>query len=257
MPSIYALVDPETDSVRYVGKANRPEVRLINHLNEIGSTRKCRWVAALVKRGLGPRLIILEDVAEEVWQEAEVRWIVHFRSEGADLTNLTDGGEGLTNASIETREKLSLLRRMEWSDLRIRQAKLLILKSPERAAKISAALRGKPKSPKHIAKLLQNQPGRSLTEEHKAKIRVNSRGHRWSPEEIKALKSRNMGNQYGLGNISRKGQKQSLEECRKKSEAMKGVPKSPEHREKLRIAALRRWARERGETTNDNLPEGL
>ena len=37
----------------------------------------------------------------------EVLWIRELRQAGYVLTNMTDGGEGLSNPSIETREKLS------------------------------------------------------------------------------------------------------------------------------------------------------
>src|SRR5437660_1595370 len=103
MPSIYALCEPDTKAVRYVGKADSVKARLKNHKNEKRTTRKCRWLASLHRRGLAPVVILLEEVADDSWQTAERRWIAYFRERGCDLCNHTDGGEGLCGASEETR----------------------------------------------------------------------------------------------------------------------------------------------------------
>jgi hypothetical protein len=61
--------------------------------------------------------------------------------------------------------------------------------SPERCAKISAALKGKPKSPEHRAKLSATKSGKNhqffgkaLSPKHRAKISAANKGKQHSPE---------------------------------------------------------------------------
>lgn len=250
MVVIYALCDPETNQVRYVGKAKNIPKRLTAHRNEKGTTKKCRWLASLFNRNLEPKIRELEQVSEDYWQEAEIKWIAHFREAGCDLCNHTSGGEGLNSPSDETRKKMSDIQKARMRDP-VYLAKVF---TPERSAKISASLKGKEKSPEHIAKLRQNQPGREISEEHKAKISgAANKGHRWNKEEVAKIREMNRGNKYGLGNKSNTGRKLSEEQKSKISRAGKGKKKSPEHREKIRQAAIRRWAKQRG-TKNEVQP---
>jgi len=101
---IYALVDPDTDGVRYVGKADNPHKRLEIHLAgyEPRTTHKSNWIKSLLAQGKQPELMILEEVDAAAWQEAEKRWIAYFRKVGVSLTNTTDGGEGGATITQET-----------------------------------------------------------------------------------------------------------------------------------------------------------
>lgn len=107
---IYALNDPETGECRYVGKADTPAIRLLEHLQEIrkaGPNHRLHWIRLLMARGLKPILEILQEVPKTEWQLWERAWIKASRKIGMDLTNATDGGEGLSNPSPSTREKMS------------------------------------------------------------------------------------------------------------------------------------------------------
>ena len=89
---IYGLYDPDTDELRYVGKANNPKKRLKTHLYERGDRRPVNnWVKALVESGKAPVQRILETVPEDQWEEAERRLIAHYR-QTCKLLNLADGG---------------------------------------------------------------------------------------------------------------------------------------------------------------------
>ena len=101
---IYALVDPDTDGVRYVGKADDPYKRLERHLAgyEPRATHKSNWIKSLLAQGKQPELMILEEVGVAAWEEAEKRWIAYFRKVGVSLTNITDGGEGGATVTQET-----------------------------------------------------------------------------------------------------------------------------------------------------------
>lgn len=97
---IYGLVDPRTDELRYIGKTvRRPSHRLFTH-QWLARTSKRKshvqaWLANLLKDGREPEVVVIEIVPAGVdWVEAEQFWIAYFRMIGADLCNLTIGGDG-------------------------------------------------------------------------------------------------------------------------------------------------------------------
>lgn len=98
---IYTLEDP-TDSSQtiYVGYTINPEKRLKRHIEEATSNRPERsryrncWIRSLLNKGIMPNMIILEEVQDSDWQEAEMFYIAYFRSIGMKLCNDTDGGDG-------------------------------------------------------------------------------------------------------------------------------------------------------------------
>lgn len=95
--SIYALGDPRSGSIKYVGKSFDPYVRWLQHMEPSHSndgTPKSIWVNALLALGLEPDLIELETVPESQWGEAERRWVTKLRAEGHNLLNGTRGGPG-------------------------------------------------------------------------------------------------------------------------------------------------------------------
>jgi len=60
--SIYALIDPRDNAVRYIGCAIDTEERFKQHLKDRGNTPKCKWLAELRQCGLLPKLEVLEVV---------------------------------------------------------------------------------------------------------------------------------------------------------------------------------------------------
>lgn len=93
---IYALIDPRTKQIRYVGKSDNPHGRLVEHLREKGALDKNQWLYNLLREGQQPELRILEEVPLHppyLWQEREQWWIIHLRKQGAQLTNVVYGGE--------------------------------------------------------------------------------------------------------------------------------------------------------------------
>jgi group I intron endonuclease len=226
---IYALYDPRDGTLRYVGKSKNLARRMKNHRNEKGERRKNRWFRLLISLGLEPKIAVLEQVPETTWQERECWWIKHFRENGCDLLNHTDGGEGLNGASAETRAKMSASIKKRLSDPVFRAR----MYTKERALKISASLRGKKKSAEHTAKMRQNNTGRKLTEQHKAKIRLNARGHRWTKEDGKRIAQENLGNRYGIGNKSNTGRKSSEIKKLRIAEFQRGKPKTVLTRQRM------------------------
>ncbi len=189
--TIYGLKDPRNGNIRYVGKTkNRLCKRLWDHCKEIGETRKCRWVESLRRENFKPEMIVLDQVSEAEWERSEMFWIEYCRRSGFDLTNATSGGDGCHNPTQETREKMAVITRLRFSMPGAKDC----LRTPERRAKISAALTGIKRTAEHIAKLPQNKPGgRKLTTEQRQKISAGSH-HRIPAEwEIEALRKRNTG----------------------------------------------------------------
>lgn len=95
---IYALKDPRTDKIRYIGKANDPDERYRNHINKCRdkNTHKRNWINNLRQEKLKPILEVLEEVPIEQWKDYEKMYIKKYINEGCDLMNYTEGGDGAT-----------------------------------------------------------------------------------------------------------------------------------------------------------------
>lgn len=98
---IYALVCPETNMIRYVGKTNSLTKRLWEHVNDKHKSHKVSWIKSLRNKNLKPIIEVLEETENE--KEAyrwEIYWIEQLKVWGFDLCNLTGGGEGFSNVDI-------------------------------------------------------------------------------------------------------------------------------------------------------------
>lgn len=166
---IYTLSCPETLAVRYVGKTNDTRHRLAGHLSPKNTSKKtwsARWIKGLLDRGLKPVLNIIEEVKFEEWQEAERKWIKHYRDLGCKLCNLTDGGEGLVNPSEETKEKqrannkrnIAIYQTPEFR-AKVSKASKAMIRTPEHCRKISESKIGKKRSPETIKKISESRKG--------------------------------------------------------------------------------------------------
>lgn len=99
VPVIYALRDPRTGRIRYVGKTVDRESRIIDHISQARlnasrgrATRKEYWILQLDRLGLRPTVEVLEVVTCDTWEERERRWIAELRALGYELTNIAAGG---------------------------------------------------------------------------------------------------------------------------------------------------------------------
>lgn len=105
---IYVLKDPRDGAVRYVGKTTKTlKARLSQHKNRSSSsasTRSGRWINSLKVAGISP-LIEQIDEAFGGWAARECFWISFFRDAGANLTNLTDGGEGAPGLKMTSEQR--------------------------------------------------------------------------------------------------------------------------------------------------------
>lgn len=96
--NIYILIDPITNKVRYVGKANNITQRYRAHLNRARKHQihKKNWIEQLKKEGLKPIIEIIDIVPIDNWIFWEKYWISQFKTWGFDLINYTNGGDGCT-----------------------------------------------------------------------------------------------------------------------------------------------------------------
>jgi hypothetical protein len=90
---VYALRDPETLAVHYIGQTYDPLRRLANHQQPSTQSIAMRaWVGSLKERGLSPMLEILEMCSVDEASTIENRVIREHLLQGAPLINKNYGG---------------------------------------------------------------------------------------------------------------------------------------------------------------------
>ncbi len=233
--SIYRLRCPTTGETRYVGKTvNLLKQRLSEHLHDKRLNHRCNWIQSLIRQGLEPVIELIEVVpAGEDWQTRERYWIAYYREQGCDLTNATDGGEGLTGyaPSEETRKKLSQAKKGKKHSPehieKIRQANLGKNPSPQTIKSVRLANTGKKHSPEHREKLRQANLGRKLSPEHREKVRQSKLGKPRSQKTREKLRQANL------------GKKMSPEARKKIGQSQIGKTISPKHIEKIRQVSMK------------------
>lgn len=219
MQTVYLLSDPRGDAARYVGVTKDLKHRMAEHLST-GTRTWCKnWIKSLLAIGLRPVVSVLEIVPDHQREDAERAWILGFRQTGANLTNLTDGGEGCPG----------------------------MICTPEARAKISTANRGLKRSNETRSKMSKSFRGRKFSKE--ARVRMGAAGKRrarsWN--ELARLVTLNVGRKHSpqaranmsrgqMGNKNCLGHPHSLETRFKMSLSHRGRPKSEQHRAKLSLA---------------------
>lgn len=107
--TIYALTEGVDGSVRYVGKTSRYLFeRHKQHLREARKGRSLpvsRWLA----KQECSHIRAIEFVPDgQDWVARERYWIKYYRDAGANLLNLTDGGEGLSGHRFSKEHRASI-----------------------------------------------------------------------------------------------------------------------------------------------------
>lgn len=228
---IYALIDPVTREVRYIGKTTvKLNVRFTSHLRDTRPSWKLNWLTALRNAGLKPEIGILEsmdgDVSLQQWQEAERFWISYLRFLGAKLTNLTSGGEGLSGHVFtpDHRKKIG-------------DASRGIKRSPETCARMAESRKGV--SCEHLKKLSEGRKGKRLSEEHRKKLSGIWLGRKHSTETIARMSAAALGRKCSpetRANMSEAQKNRTSEHQEKLSASKRGKRLSPEHCAKLSAA---------------------
>lgn len=235
---IYALIDPRTQEVRYIGKANNPFDRLKGHLGEKKSnTHKYHWIETLKTELIVPILQILEVCDKVAWQEKEIYWIKFFKSIGSNLTNSTDGGDGYTEMSKEVREKISKLNRLnkgrkfsEERNRKIGEKTRIRFSNPEYRKRMGEIQKRIQQDPEFKKRKSESHKGKhNYSEEVKKKIGEQTRLRSSNPEYKKKMCA------------SQKGKHHLSDEAKRKvGESTRIRFKNPEYRKK-RAESIRRY----------------
>lgn len=108
---IYALHDPDSGDIRYVGKTTYadPSRRLKYHLRDSKYYRPSRD-RTLVQRWIGglsspPVLSVLSANPAEGLNACEIHWIAKLRAGGCLLMNITKGGAGASSRGHDSGRK--------------------------------------------------------------------------------------------------------------------------------------------------------
>lgn len=92
MHLVYALCDPRTGAIRYVGQSADIHRRYAQHLLQSADGRKKAWLEELKALNMLPTLVVLEsDIQAKQIFEREQYWIQQSLTQGWDLTNGTIG----------------------------------------------------------------------------------------------------------------------------------------------------------------------
>lgn len=91
--SVYALIDPLTDEVRYIGSSCNAKRRYIKHISDHDKSNlnKQAWIDGLKNQGMRPSLVILEDMLEKAQCLIRERHLIQlYVRKGANLTNMRE-----------------------------------------------------------------------------------------------------------------------------------------------------------------------
>jgi len=150
---VYALVDPRTDSVCYVGHTTQSlDKRLSNHMSAAKRSPDrpvCSWINELTEQGCSPLARVLEMIGPgSDWESIERGWIAHYRKVGW-LANLTDGGLGWSGHSHTADERRRIGLAQQGKTISVEQRRKLRASrigskiSDHARSKLSAALSGR------------------------------------------------------------------------------------------------------------------
>jgi group I intron endonuclease len=213
---IYTLYAFDGKGPRYCGHTMYPVKRFRAHKSERNKNYKCNWV-----KSVGPENIhmsILEITTPEKAPEREIFYIKKLKDMGFKLTNLTGGGEGLSNISPETRAKLSA-------------ASTGHTHTDATKAKLSAIGKGRTPSEEHRKNLSKALRGRVYSPETILKMSIAKKGKHLSPETCAKISEAGKRNTEHAGRFATGHDAWNT-----------GVPMTPEVRERLRVANIGRKA---------------
>lgn len=94
MSGIYALMDPTSGELRYIGKADCSDKRLKGHLRDARrrNTPVYAWIRKLLACGKTPEMVVIDEACSD-WKARERELIARARLSGYRLLNLADGGD--------------------------------------------------------------------------------------------------------------------------------------------------------------------
>lgn len=195
---IYALKEPDTGEIRYVGKTDNLQRRLSRHLTESrlrATHHRACWIRSLLSKGKAPIMEKIDEASETEWPMIEAAYIQFYLEEGCRLVNGTFGGGSGSELTVDARAKISAYNRQR-------------VFSQETRDRIAAKAKGRKHSAEAKAKMSLSRRGKQLGNK-------NGLGHRHSLETIKRMSESKLGNKFWVG------RKHSLETRAKMSAAGK------------------------------------
>lgn len=154
---VYALIDPCTLMIRYIGKSVNGMSRARWHFSASGregNTHRANWLKGLARDLLVPIVTVLDTSAlsRHGLDQLEIWWIAYGKAFGWPLTNMTDGGDGGYKAAFHwtsTPEGAIKIKEVtNRPEFRKRSSETKLgdlnpMKRPEARAKLRATLREK------------------------------------------------------------------------------------------------------------------
>lgn len=175
--TIYGLYDPrEPDAVRYIGFSAKPAQRLNAHIKEAqkstSNNHRLNWIRSLLAQEVMPSWRSLDEISSSLRDAAqrEIDLISHYRADGHNLTNGTNGGDGSVLWTPQMSSTRSVLSSRYWADEANRE------KHREAMKAVWASQRGDEwrETQREISR--QVQLGRRRTPETKEKMRLRKLG---------------------------------------------------------------------------------
>lgn len=221
---IYALCDPDTNDIRYIGKSINPKSRFYGHVQERQNTHKGNWIESLIRKEKVPVMKILEEATFDNWEDRERYYIKYYRELGCRLTNLASGGNHGYEHSSETIERISKPKNF----------------TPEQ--RIAMAERGRNMSLNRdiVEKRRKTMTGRTLSKETVNKISTANTGKKRSPEVVEKMRIASTGRKMTPENVEKLKEHTTFrkpEFIAKMSAALKGRVFTDEWRKKLSDSA--------------------
>ena len=104
---IYALADPDTGRIVYIGQSIDIKKRYSRHLSTVGiaNRRLCPWMLALRERGVRPKLLILCECARSELNDKECFHIEAAKAVGEAEFNISVGGKSRRRIYATGRKK--------------------------------------------------------------------------------------------------------------------------------------------------------
>lgn len=253
---VYEHWRPDTNCCFYVGKGHGDRAFRLNKRNRHHRhiTRK------LSELGLSVEVRIISDRMSEPDALAfEIERIKFWREAQGFLTNITDGGDGVSGLvhSDQSKELMRLKRKAqkvvhsEATRKKIAAANRIAhkgKKNPDHSARMT----GRRHSPEHRAKISAGNIGKVPSVETRQKISAANKGRIVSDEARAKMRAAQLGRKNPEHSLRMSGRKLSEEHRAKIGAAGKGRPgpwagKTPsaETRAKLSAAATRQWAQRR------------
>lgn len=164
---VYGL-SADDGELRYIGQSiQAPRMRHRQHMHYARrgkNTPVYKWMLSKMK--LGEVITITVLVENAVWHETEKETIAHYRSLGARLLNITDGGEGTLGYRHSGRKRPDLAARNKSNTGKPGRPRM-----PGETEKLMTYIRGS-KRPwvSERNRSMKGKPGHKHTDEHKARV---------------------------------------------------------------------------------------